>query len=204
MTGRDVNFLAERNAITRYLEEGVAVLSEINQISFRPMKKDDLALMLKWLTDERILEFYDGRDKKNTWETICAHYTEQWADELYRVIIEYDAMPIGYAQIYRIQGELFDEYHYRKTDEKIYAMDQFIGEPEYWNKGIGTEYCRIICQYLQAEMGADGVILDPRKNNPRAIRAYQKAGFRIIRELPEHELHEGIKEDCLLMEWRAQ
>ena len=42
----------------------------------------------------------------------------------------------------------------------------------------------------------------PHKNNPRAIRAYQKSGFRIIEDLPEHELHEGKKEDCYLMEYR--
>ncbi|GAB5749465.1 hypothetical protein JMUB7480_27040 [Staphylococcus aureus] len=36
-------------------------------------------------------------------------------------------------------------------------------------------------------------LLDPHKNNPRAIRAYQKSGFRIIEDLPEHELHEGKK-----------
>ena len=71
---------------------------EAKRVSFRPMNKDDLLLMLKWLTDDRVLEFYDGRDKKHTQETICEHYTEQWADEIYRVIIEYDTIPIGYAQ----------------------------------------------------------------------------------------------------------
>ena len=179
-------------------------MSEIKRVSFRTMNEDDFVLMLKWLTDDRVLEFYGGRDKKYTQETIREHYTEQWADELYRVIIEYDTIPVGYAQIYRVQGKLFEEYNYHKTDEKIYTMDQFIGEPECWNMGIGTEYCRVACQYLQEEKGADGVILDPRRNNPRAIRAYQKAGFEIIKELPEHELHEGKKEDCVLMEWRVQ
>lgn len=176
---------------------------EKKRVSFRPMNEDDLVLMLKWLTDDRVLEFYDGRDKKHTQKTIREHYTEQWADEIYRVIIEYDTIPIGYAQIYRIQGELFDEYNYHETEEKIYAMDQFIGEPEYWNMGIGAEYCRVVCQYLRTEMDADAVILDPRKNNLRAVRAYQKAGFKNIKELPEHELHEGKKEDCVLMEWRV-
>ena len=32
------------------------------------------------------------------------------------------------------------------------------------------------------------------------IRAYEKAGFRIIKSLPEHELYEGKMEDCWLME----
>ena len=178
-------------------------MSEIKSVSFRLMNEDDLILMCKWLTDNRVLEFYEGRDKKYTQKEIWEHYTEQWTDEIYRVIIECDTIPIGYAQIYRVQGEIFNEYNYHDTDKKIYAMDQFIGEPEYWNKGIGTEYCRLACQYLRTEMCADRVILDPRKNNPRAIRAYQKAGFEIIKELPEHELHEGKKEDCVLMEWRA-
>ena len=66
------------------------------RVSFRPMNEDDLVLMLKWLTDDRVLEFYDGRDKKHTLKTICGHYTEQWAEELYRVIIEYDTIPIGF------------------------------------------------------------------------------------------------------------
>lgn len=43
-------------------------------------------------------------------------------------------------------------------------------------------------------------ILNPHQNNPRAVRAYEKAGFKILKALPEHELHEGKKQDCWLME----
>ena len=32
---------------------------------------------------------------------------------------------------------------------------------------------------------------DPHKSNKRAIRAYEKAGYRIVKSLPEHELFEG-------------
>ena len=42
---------------------------EEKRVSFRPMSEDDLVLMLKWLTDDRVLEFYDGRDKKHTQKT---------------------------------------------------------------------------------------------------------------------------------------
>ncbi len=60
----------------------------------------------------------------------------------------------------------------------------------------------MIFNFLKKERNATAVILDPHKNNPRAIRSYEKAGFRIIEDLPEHELHEGKKEDCYLMEYR--
>ena len=79
-------------------------------------------------------------------------------------------------------------------------MDQFIGEPEYWNRGIGTSFLQTMVSYLKTRKAAETVLLDPHTNNPRAVRAYEKAGFRIIGLLPEHELHEGKNTDCWLME----
>ena len=173
-------------------------------IRVRTLIDDDFPLMLKWLTDERVLEFYGGRDKKYTMESLKEHYTKKWSDEVFRVIIEYNNIPIGYGQIYKMYDELYSDYHYPKTDESVYGMDQFIGETEYWGKGIGTKYIKIILEFLKKERNADAVILDPHKNNPRAIRCYEKAGFKIIKELPHHELHEGVMEDCYLMEYRYE
>ena len=158
-------------------------------------------LMYKWLTDDRVLEFYDGRDTKYTMESLIQHYKEKWKDEYYQVIIEYDNIPIGYGQIFKMYDELYVEYNYPKSDKIVYGMDQFIGEPEYWNKGIGTEYIKMVLDFLRTQKNADIVVLDPHISNPRAIRCYEKAGFKIIKELPEHELHEGKKEDCYLMEF---
>ena len=173
-----------------------------DDLKVRTLEQEDFPLLYKWLSDERVLEFYGGRDKKYTLEAIKEHYTEPWEDEVIRVIIEYLGKPIGYGQIYKMYDELYEDYHYPKTTEIVYGMDQFIGEVEYWSKGIGTKYIKMIFNFLKKERNADAVILDPHQNNPRAIKAYQKAGFRIIEDLPEHELHEGKKEDCYLMEYR--
>ena len=173
-----------------------------NNIRIRTLNDSDFPLLLKWLTDDRVLEFYGGRDKKYSLEDIKEHFSKKWESELFRVIIEYEDKPIGYGQIYKMYDELYDEYHYPKSSETVYGMDQFIGEVDYWSKGIGTEYTKMIFDFLKKEKNADAVILDPHKDNLRAIRMYQKAGFRIIEDLPEHELHEGKKEDCYLMEYR--
>ena len=79
-------------------------------------------------------------------------------------------------------------------------MDQFMGEPDYWNRGIGSSLLKMMASYLKDSKGADRILLDPHKNNHRAIRAYEKAGFKTIGSLPEHELFEGKREDCWLME----
>lgn len=180
------------------------MIIEDNDLRIRTLTENDFPFLYKWLTDERVLEFYGGRDKKYNLETIKEHYTEPWEDEVIRVIIEYKGKPVGYGQIYKMYDELYKDYHYLKTNEIVYGMDQFIGEPDYWSKGIGTKYIKMIFDFLKKERNANAVILDPHQNNPRAIKSYQKAGFRIIEDLPEHELHEGKKEDCYLMEFRYE
>lgn len=171
-------------------------------IRVRTLTDNDMTILHKWLTDDRILEFYGGRDKKYSLEDIKKKYTESWKDEVIRVIIEYNDIPIGYGQIYKMYDELYEDYHYQKSDEIVYGMDQFIGEPDYWSKGIGTKYTKLVFEYLKKERNADAIILDPHQDNKRAIRMYEKAGFRKIEDLPEHELHESKKEDCYLMEYR--
>ena len=39
-----------------------------------------------------------------------------------------------------MSGELFDEYDYPDDGHIVFAMDQFIGEPKYWSKGIGSSF----------------------------------------------------------------
>lgn len=172
---------------------------ESGLIRIRDFDENDLPHMLKWLTDDRVLEYYEGRDVRFTMDTLAAHFLEEIPDG-FRVIIEYEDRPIGYGQVYQLSGEMFDEYGYPDEGRIVFAMDQFIGDPGYWDRGIGTAFLQMMASYLKTSKNADRILLDPRKSNGRAIRAYQKAGFSIIGSLPAHELHEGKKEDCWLME----
>ena len=172
---------------------------EKDGLLIRSFEAEDLSRMLKWLTDVRVLEWYEGRDACLTMETLSRQYLTP-IPEGFRVILEYEGVPIGYGQAYRLTGDMFQEYDYPDSGSIVYAMDQFIGEPEYWNRGIGTAFLKIMAAYLKENCGAEILLLDPHQNNPRAIRAYEKAGFRILRSLPAHELFEGNMADCFLME----
>ncbi len=167
-------------------------------VAVRPFSADDLPLMRKWLTDVRVLEFYEGRDYAATDETLAEHFLEEIPGG-FRMIILYRGMPVGYAQAYRLNGDGFREYGWEDDGRTVFAMDQFIGEPEYWNRGIGSSFLLLMSSYLKKYESAGIILLDPHKNNPRAIRAYLKAGFEIVKELPAHELFEGRYADCFLM-----
>ena len=51
-------------------------------------------------------------------EEIKEHFSEEWQDEVFRVIIEYQGNPIGYGQIYKMYDELYDE-----SDFVFFAVD---------------------------------------------------------------------------------
>ena len=81
----------------------------------------------------------------------------------------------------------------------VYGVDLFIGLPELWEKGIGTAALSALVGYLFDDMGALEIVIDPRVSNVRAIRSYEKCGFKMTRLLPDRELHEGEYWDCRLM-----
>jgi FMN-dependent NADH-azoreductase/GNAT superfamily N-acetyltransferase len=197
--GLDIEGADPEKILRESAEKAAKTIAANGKILIRDFSESDLPLMLKWLTDERVLEYYEGRDANYTPETLAEDYLGELPGG-FRVIFEYEGAPIGYGQAYRLSGDMFDEYDYPETGRAVFAMDQFIGEPEYWGRGIGTAILKLMCAYLKDERGAERILLDPHKRNGRAIRAYEKAGFRIIKSLPAHELFEGKAEDCLLME----
>ncbi len=52
-----------------------------------------------------------------------------------------------------------------------------IGEPEYWNKGYGTEAARLLVERLVRDLDYKRVYLKTLEWNHRARRAFEKAGF---------------------------
>jgi RimJ/RimL family protein N-acetyltransferase len=62
-----------------------------------------------------------------------------------------------------------------------------IGEPEYWSKGYGTDIMNVLLRFAFLEVNLKRVTLTVFEYNPRAIRSYEKAGFR----------HEGRKRQSL-------
>lgn len=175
-------------------------------ISVRELTQADAAVLLRWLTDDRVLEWYEGRDAGFTPEKIQEHF---YADDaaVNRCIVEYEGKPVGYVQYYPLDADGLEEYAYTAQTadtgpaHSVYAMDQFLGEPDCWGRGIGRQFIGLLLSYLTRECGAKTVLLDPHADNNRAIRCYEACGFHRVKLLSAHELHEGTWRDCVLMEY---
>lgn len=74
-----------------------------------------------------------------------------------------------------------------------------IGEREFWGKGYGTDAMKVILRYAFTEINLKRVSLTVFEYNPRAIRSYEKAGFRHEGRLRGALNKEGRRWDILCM-----
>ena len=173
----------------------------------RPLADDgsDAAVMLPWLTDQRVLEWVYGRDEVYTVERIRSEWNAITlrAENVWPHLIMLGERPVGYLQLVWAQSSN-DCYEADGDLTHTYGLDMFIGEPGLWAAGLGTAVCAVALAAL-VERGADRVLIDPRVVNGRAVHVYEKVGFRKVKVLPGNELHEGEHFDCWLMEldWQA-
>lgn len=179
----------------------MSTILEHENLRIRHLDEEDASLLAKWLTDERVLEFYEGRDNPHDLEKVKEVFYRKAERSITACLIEYSGHPIGYLQFYPSTTEDKDHYNY-PLEESIYGMDQFIGEPEFWNRGIGSELVSKVANFLIDNGLASRVIMDPQARNERAIRCYEKCGFVKVKFLPQQELHEGVMQDCWLMEYK--
>lgn len=168
-------------------------------LKVREIEEQDNVILAKWLSNPAVLEFYEGRDNSFDLDKVnTVFYTPE--DDSVKCIVEYNDKKIGYIQFYQLDNESKEEYGY--LNENVYGIDQFIGEVEYWNKGIGTLLVTNMMNFLIECKKAERIVMDPQIRNTRAIRCYEKCGFKKVKILVNHELHEGKYRDCWLMEYR--
>ena len=140
---------------------------------FRPMSAGDLPLVRDWLARPHVAAWWHDTDDFDFVSGDLGHH------DLAQFIVMMDERPIGYLQCCRVSE--WDAGLGAQPDGTR-GIDQFIGEPGLIGRGHGSAFIREFIDELLAK-GTPRVVIDPSPTNPRAIRAYEKAGFR-----REHEV----------------
>ncbi|WP_421915043.1 GNAT family N-acetyltransferase [Mesorhizobium sp.] len=139
---------------------------------FRPVTRKDLPMIAAWLAEPHVAQWWDDPEKEIA--QIREHIDSISVEPL---IVELDGKPIAYLQSYDPHME--DGHPYADQPFGTLGIDLSIGRPELIGLGHGTAIVRQFVADLFEE-GALRVIVDPNPANGRAIRAYEKAGFRSI------------------------
>lgn len=137
---------------------------------FRPVTMGDLPLLRRWLQEPHLAEWWGDADEAvaEIAEAIDSVDTEP-------LVVELNRRPIAYLQSY--DPHLEDDHPYQDQPFGTLGVDLSIGPPELAGIGHGSA---ILSQFAELlfEEGCLRVIIDPDPSNARAIRAYEKAGFR--------------------------
>jgi aminoglycoside 6'-N-acetyltransferase Ib len=147
-------------------------------LHFQRLTENDLLMLAEWLRRPHVAE----------WWTDCqtlAEVREQYLPTLpddstvLPYIVYQESLPIGYIQSYVAAGA-GDGWWPDEHDPGVRGIDQFLADADSLGRGLGTQMVREFVQFLFEDPAVTRIQADPAPSNLRAIRCYEKVGFRRV------------------------
>ena len=150
-------------------------------VKFRLMVETDVPLLHEWIQRPHVAEWWDGRGASAHLEDTKRKYLPRLRDsssvKCHFAILHGE--PIGFIQSYVALG-CGDGWWQDETDPGVRGIDQFLGDDSKLGQGLGTRMVTAFVRKLFEDPSVTKVQTDPNPVNGRAIRCYEKAGFRIV------------------------
>ncbi|EJQ95093.1 N-acetyltransferase [Bacillus mycoides] len=146
----------------------------------RLLEMDDLPIILEWYNDEELHDIVDVRTfKRYTIEELRKY----WTEKLSRSYASYHVIVVEDEVIGRVGLK-------KKRNDDIYVMEYsiLIGVSNLYSKGLGTEITKYFITKSFLDPDIQAVVLQVREDNKRAIRCYEKAGFKKTESYVENHL----------------
>lgn len=138
--------------------------------------EEDVDLLAQWFASPDFVEHWGGAPMSR--DEVADKYTGRRRPRVQSFLVLAQGRPVGYAQ-------------YWHADVAEGGIDMVV-VPEARGQGLGPDAARALLAHLGGSLGWRRVTVDPVSGNVRAVRAWEKAGFRQV-------AHEGGN---LLMEFR--
>jgi diamine N-acetyltransferase len=142
-------------------------------IFIRFLVLSDAKVSYKWRNNPGIWKFTGGRPDKHITEAMelewLAGALKRQNELRFAICLKSNEQYIGNAQLTHITNDSA-QYHI------------FIGEEEFWNKGVGNAATQLVLEYAFKELKLNNVFLDVNQSHLAAIKLYEKAGFKLSDE----------------------
>ena len=155
-------------------------------ITFRLMTRDDLPLVHEWHQRPHVARWWTAR---TTFEETEAHYvpTIKGTEPTQHYLALLDGEPLGMIQTYLV-SDYPDYAALIEEGEGTAGLDLFIGDEAQTGRGLGTEMIRrFVEEIVFARPETIACTADPDLENAASVRAFEKAGFRAVREFVDPE-----------------
>lgn len=141
------------------------------KVRLREYRKEDIPVAQNYINDPEVKRLlHPGIPYLYTFED-----EQKWFDNLSAT-----------KDVYSFAIETLDDKKYiggcgvNKIDWKnrVAEVGIFIGDKEYWNKGYGSDAMKIMVEFIFHQMNINKVKLNVFSFNERAIKSYEKCGFK--------------------------
>jgi len=141
----------------------------VRSYAFRDMTADDLPTIRRWLAAPHVREWWG--DPAEQFALVSGDLDEPAMDQY---IVSTEGRAFGYLQCYDLTAW---NSGFGAQPEGTRGIDLFIGEADMIERGHGAALIRA---YVEGRLrgGTPRMVTDPDPKNVRALRAYEKAGFR--------------------------
>jgi aminoglycoside 6'-N-acetyltransferase len=151
-------------------------------IAFQPLRKDNLPLVRAWLEREHVRRWW-----RDALDDSVAEY-EQAIDGLdptdhYLIVV--DGRPVGMIQTYLVADHP-DWEAIVQVGEGVAGVDLLLGEEELTGRGLGPQALEAFAEdVVFANPATHACVAAVDEANRRSWRAFEKAGFRYVRDVEE-------------------
>lgn len=172
-----------------------------DKVALGPLQKSMIPAFVRWENDFAVSMMSGSPLRPISREAIEGQFEQQLKENSRHIefaIYEQASMQvIGLAELKHI-----DKTH------RIAEYGIVIGEKSCWGKGYGTETTMLMLDYAFTVLGLHNVLLSTYGYNERAVRAYTRAGFRVMGRQREaarlgDQIYDVIFMDCLATEFRS-
>ena len=154
-----------------------------------PIDVNDAPIYTAWLNDSEVNANLTLASSVISLETEKEFLQKIAADHNYGIIDAQTDSLIGNAGLHKLN-------HLHRNAE----IGIFIGDKKYWNKGYGTEALSLLIDYCFAVLNLHNISLNVYSFNARAIRCYEKVGFKKVGELREAFIYGRKAHNIILMD----
>jgi aminoglycoside 6'-N-acetyltransferase len=162
-------------------------------ITFRPLQRSDFPLLQKWLAAPHVLAWWNERFDMFSLEAKYGPSIDG-NEPIHVYVIEHDGAEIGWIQWYRWR-DFSAHANQLGADASSAGIDLAIGEIEMTGRGVGPAVIREFgAKYIFVSGDIDGIVADPATINLRSVRAFEKAGFKVVRtvRLPDEDFERHV------------
>jgi len=160
------------------------------EVSLHPLTEEHFGLLTQWMNTAHVASWW-GENKSWTLKDVQEKYTSyvkgyklnaNQKKPISAFLIYCAEQPIGYIQFYNAHDFPREGYTLSGSIPSLAALDLYIGEPAYLGKGIGVAAIKkLLKEFIWPRFEA--CLVDPDLSNMQAIRAYEAAGFKTIKQL---------------------